>query len=145
MANDARFSADAGGFPHLLADTGKLDLPGLVEDPDIADLGLSPDIVGDLVDVVSRVEHHGIVGAQPDGIAQPVGLVDGVTAGCPLVIFNVHVGPNRDAAKQDQTNPEDQLEGQTLANVRDLLKHGRIHPGRFCVADSHLVKVLPGN
>lgn len=109
MTDDASFCTDIGGPPDLFAITGELYFSSLVEDPNVADLGLASDILGDLIDVVSRIEHHGVVGAQPDGIAQPVGLVDGVTTGRSLVVLDVHVGPDRDAAKQDQANPEDEL------------------------------------
>ena len=75
VANIAGLGLDIGLAIQLLGVVGIFDLSQFVIDADIFDIVLAGDIMDDLLDIVPGIGHHGIVGAQPDGVAQAVHIV----------------------------------------------------------------------
>jgi hypothetical protein len=114
VADDARFRLDilhGIDFSYL---TRELDAPLFVEYSDVLNFLLASDVVNDLVDVVPGVEHHGIVGTQPDGIPQSVCLFDHMVDGVRLMVLDIDICPTGNASKEYQANPEDELKGKAL-------------------------------
>jgi hypothetical protein len=61
---------------------------------------LLTDIVNDIIDVLSRVQHHGIMGAKNNGIAQSVGCYHNIFHDLLGLVSNIKIGPYRYAQKQ---------------------------------------------
>ncbi|MDX2478761.1 MAG: hypothetical protein QNK24_00325 [Desulfuromusa sp.] len=73
-------------------------------------------VVDDLLDVVPGVEHHGIVGAQADGIAQPLGAGGDVVHHLFLHVSKIEKSPHSERQKQQQTDADQKLEQQAFVN-----------------------------
>ena len=93
MADITCLCLDVCGFVDFLKAVGEFYLPLLVIDADVLDLFLFADIFCDLVDVIPGIKHHGIVGAQFDGIPQSVGLGYDIVKGPFFVGANAEIGP----------------------------------------------------
>ena len=90
--------------------------PLLVVDADVNDIVLFGDVGDDLLDVVPGVEHHGIVGAQADGVAQPLGAGGDVVHHLFLHVSEVEESPHGQGQKQQQPDADQKLEQQALVN-----------------------------
>ena len=109
MTDVADLGLEVGAQVQFRGAIGKLDFPLLVVNADVFYFFLPGDVLDDLVDVVAGVEHHGIVGAQQDGVAQAVGAPDDVLHGTLLLVLDVEVGPRRNGHQQGQAHGQDQL------------------------------------
>jgi len=79
---------------------------------------LPGDVFCDLVDVISGIEHHGIVGTQFYGVTQPVSLCYNIIDSPLLLIFNIKIGPGGYADQKDQTDPENQPKTERVVDVK---------------------------
>jgi len=70
VADVAGLGFDVGDLLDFLGVVGKLDGPLFVVDADVLDLFQPGDVGDDLVDVVPGVQHHGVMRAELDGIAE---------------------------------------------------------------------------
>jgi hypothetical protein len=118
MADKAGFGLDIRCLVNLLSPVGKFDLSLFVIDTNIFYLFLPADVRRDLVNLISGIEHHGVVGTQFYGITQPVSLCHHIFKGSFLLIINIKIGPGGYADQQDQTNPEDQPETEGVVDVK---------------------------
>ena len=118
MADKAGLGLDIRCLVDFFSPAGKFDLSLFVVDTNIFYLFLPADVCRDLVDFVSRIEHHGIMGTQLYGITQPVSLCHHIFKGSFLLNINIKIGPGGYADQQDQTNPEDQSETEGVVDVK---------------------------
>jgi hypothetical protein len=113
VADVARFRFYAGPFIDLSREAGEFDLPLLVINPDILDALLLADVLCYLVDVVSGIEHHRVMGAQLDGVAEPVARFNDVLESICLLIVYVEVCPGENANKKNQPYQSNKLGDKT--------------------------------
>ena len=66
--------------------------------------------INSLIYVISGIQHHGIVGAQLNGMTQSVHACDKIFQGLLLLVFNMKIGPGAEANQKDKPNPKDQSE-----------------------------------
>jgi len=118
MADKTGLGLNIRCLVNLFRPAGKFDLSLFVIDTNIFYLFLSANVGRDLVNVVSGIEHHGIVGTQFYGIPQPVSLCNHLFNGPLLLILNIKIGPGGYADQQDQTNPEYQPETECVVDVK---------------------------
>ena len=89
------FRFDIGGVVNLGRGVGKFDLTVFVINPYILDFLKLADVLNNLIDVVPGINHHGIMGAQPDCARQPVGAGDNISHGLLFLIIYIEVSPDR--------------------------------------------------
>ena len=118
MADKAGLGLDIRCLVNFFGPAGKFDLSLFVIDTNIFYLFLPADVCRDLVNFVSGIDHHGVVGTQFYGITQPVSLCHHIFKGSFLLIINIKIGPGGYADQQDQTNPEDQPETEGVVDVK---------------------------
>ena len=123
MADIAGFGFYIGDLVHFVGLVGKLDLPFLVVDSDILDIPLPSDVHRNLVDVVAGVEHHRVVGAELDGVGQPVGPLDDFVHEFFLLVIDVEVSPGRNRQQQRQAHGQDELGDQSMMKIFDDINH----------------------
>ena len=124
-------AAALGPLVHQLAplarDRGEGDAPFLVEEPDVVDLPLPPDVVDDGVGLDPLVLHHGVADRRRDGLAeQGGGCLD---AGEPLP-SDGHLDhqEGRHRAEHEHGRDAEQLRGEPIA-PRDGVERGVVVPG----------------
>ncbi len=140
VADVAGFGFDVGDLLQFFQVIGKLDGPLFIVDANVADLLQPGDVVDDLVDVVPGVEHHGVVGAELDGVAEPLRLRHELLLQIVLLIGDAEVGPGGDREHQDDAGDQDQFGGKAFSNPANESNHGGIHGAarKRAVAESRL-------
>jgi len=116
VADVAGLVLDVGDRVNLVVMIGDFDLPLLVVDADIDDVVLLGNVVDDLFDVVPGVEHHGIMGAQADGVAQPLSACGDVAHHLLLHVSKIEESPHREGQKQQHADAGQKFEQQALVN-----------------------------
>ena len=116
MADVAGLVLDVGDRVNLGVLIGEFDLTLFVVDADVDDVVLLGDVVDDLLDVISGVEHHGIMGAQSDGVAQPLSAGGDVAHHLLLHVTIVEESPHRQGQEQHQADAGQQFEQQAFVD-----------------------------
>jgi hypothetical protein len=80
---------------------------------------LFADIHDDLIDIVPGIEHHGILGAQFDGVAEPFGFDDDFPAQAFFLVSDVKIGPGGYGQQQNDADADYQLGPQAEPYVSD--------------------------
>lgn len=96
MTNMAGFRLNIGDLTELFGPVREGNLTELIVDPDILNLFLATDILYDLGEIVSGIQHHGIMGAHLDGIPQPIRFRQYAIDGPVPLDVDVEIGPNKD-------------------------------------------------
>ena len=94
MADIAGFRFDIGDLVDFFQLVRKFDLARFVVDADGFDVFLAGDVEDDLVDIVPGVGHHGVVGAQFDGVAEPYGFIQNLVGELVVFIADIEKGPD---------------------------------------------------
>ncbi len=104
MANVAGVGLDVGNLIDLLGNVGKFYLPIFVVNDNIFNAFLPSNVLDDFIDILPGIEHHGVVGAQFDGVSQPVDFHYQVINDALPLIFDVEVSPGGNTDEQYQTD-----------------------------------------
>ena len=104
MTNVTGLGLDVGLRVHFIRTVAKLDLSLFVVYADGFDLFLASNVADNLVDVIPGIEHHRVVGAQFDGVGQPVGGRRDVFHQLNTLVAHAVIGPDRQGHQQRQTD-----------------------------------------
>jgi hypothetical protein len=118
MADKTGLGLDIRGLVNFFGPVGEFYLSLFVINADILYLFLPADVCRDLVNFISGIEHHGIVGTQFYGIPQPVTLCHNIIDSPLLLILDIEIGPGGYADQEDQTDPKDQPEAERVVDVK---------------------------
>ena len=135
VADVAGLRTDVGDLLDLLGPVGKLDGALFVVDADVLDVVQPRDVGDDLVDVVAGVQHHRVVRAQTDGVAEPLGLRDDLVLEAGFLVGDAEIRPGGNGQQQRGADTQDQLGHHAAADSGDKLAHdaargGGTKPGR---------------
>ena len=100
MADTTGFRVNGGAAANFGSPVGKSHQAILIVDPDKFDFLLSADVADNAVDILTGIEHHGVVGAQFDGAAQAFGKHRHVIDHTLLLVTNAEKGPGGDTDQQ---------------------------------------------
>jgi hypothetical protein len=109
MTNVTRLGLNVGGLIDFEKLIGEFYLAFLIINADIFNLFLPADVHDDLVDIISGIEHHGVVGAQFDRIAQALGFRHTFFPKPFFLIFYTEIGPGGYREKQDDADADNKF------------------------------------
>ena len=93
MTDDAGLRLDIAGLVDFGRMVGKFYFTLFIVDSKALNSFLIADIHYDLVDIIAGIVHHGVVGTQLNGIAQPFGFSHNVFAKSFFLILDTEVCP----------------------------------------------------
>ena len=117
MTNVAGFRLDIAGPVNFGRMVGKFNFPLFVVDSDTLDSFLFADILNDLVDIITGIVHHGVVGTQLDGIAEPLGFSHYFFTQPFFLVPDAEVRPGGNDQEQNDSDPDNQLGDETVTKI----------------------------
>jgi hypothetical protein len=96
---------------------GVFQLTPLVINANMIDFLLPADVLDHSANIIPGIEHHGVMGAEFDGIAQPVGIRHHMRKNLFFLIFNINVGPNRNRKQQGDADDDNQLVAKAVTQA----------------------------